>query len=245
MTQLRTTPFLLSLFALALLPLSAQEEAPRPETSLNLGFNLTRGNQDTVLFEVGGESTRPHGDHTLNLAASYAYGETETDGEDITTRDTSSALIRYDYLFQDPWFGYAEAQVLRDEVAAIDYRFTVGPGLGTLLVKNETLEIKVEAGAAWVAEKVGEETTGDAAARVGQSLKWDISENASLSQSVDYLRQFNDDSEELINARLTVESILSGNLSLRLDLENRYESHPAEGKESNNLSFTAGVAVKL
>jgi len=236
----------LAVFLLSpLLFLSAQEEAPEPETSINLGFNLTRGNQDTVLFELGGESIRPYGDHTLNLSASYAYGETQTDEEDITTRDTSTAKIRYDYTFSDPWFGYAEAETLRDELASIDYRVTAGPGFGSQLVKTETFELTVEAGAAWVAEKVDEQSNGDLAARAGQKLRWDLSDNAKLTQSVNYLRKFNDDGDELIDARITAESILTGNLSLRLDLKNRYESNPAEGKDSNNLTLTAGVAVKM
>jgi putative salt-induced outer membrane protein YdiY len=233
--------FLLSSFSL----LSAQEAAPEPETSVNLGFNLTRGNQDTVLVEVGGESIRPYGDHTLTLTAAYAYGETQTDEEDITTRDTSNAKVRYDYVFSDPWFGYAEAEALRDELASIDYRITAGPGFGKHLMKTETFELTLDAGVAWVAEKVGEDSNGDVAARAGQKLRWDLSENAKLTQSVSYLRKFNDDGDELIEARITAESILTGNLSLRLDLKNRYESNPAEDKDSNNLTFTTGIAVKL
>jgi len=206
---------------------------------------MTRGNQDTVLFELGGETRRPWGDHTLEVSASYAYGQTETDEEDITTQDTSNALVRYETKLKEPWFAYAEAEALRDEVAAIDYRLTIGPGFGTRLLKTETFDVALEVGGAWVAERIDEESDGEAAVRLGQTFSWILSENASLKQSVDYLRKFNDLNEDIINARITVESILTGNLSLRLDLKNRYESAPAAGKESNNLTFTAGLALKL
>lgn len=225
--------------------LLAQDDDPKPETSINAGFNMTRGDQDTVLFELGGEIFRPWGDQSLNVSASYAYGQTETDEEDITTQDNSTARIRYEKKLKDPLFAFAEAETLQDQISAIEYRLTIGPGLGTELITKEDLVLAVEVGVVWLMEEVDEVSDDEAAFRLGQSFEWDISENASLTQSVNYLRELSDENGEIVTARITCESILTGNLSLRLDLRNRYESEPAEGKEKNNLTFTAGISVKL
>lgn len=238
--------FFILVLVFGVLPVLAQEEAaPQPETSVQLGFNLTRGNEDTSLLELGAETKRPYGDHTVKAAAAYAYGQTQAEEEDITTRDTANANLRYDYVYRDPYYVYTEAEALRDEVAEIDYRVIVGPGAGARLVRNEKVELNLETGVVWVADQVDGEHQEEVAVRAGQSFAWKLREGATLTQSVDYLRKFNDEEEEIITARATVESALAGNLHLRLDLRNRYESEPAEGKDSNNLTFTAGISVKL
>jgi putative salt-induced outer membrane protein YdiY len=225
--------------------LQADEKVPEPETSVNVGYNLTRGNQDSSLLEVGAEAFRPMGKHRLRLSTSYAYGETKTNKGDITTRDTSSAKIRHDLDLQNPWIFYNEADLLRDQVASIDYRLTVGPGLGRTMIHTDPFNLQLEVGTAWLAEKVEDKSNGDLAARAGQSLEWSLSEAATLKQSVDYLVRMDDENSEIINARVTLESSLTDRLNLRLDLKNRYESDPAEGKDSNDLTFTTGIAVKL
>ncbi|GEM_PF-5228245 len=232
--------------ALCLLPcLLLAEDPPASESSINAGFNLTRGDQDTVLFELGGETLHPFGDQSIYVEASYAYGQTEAEEEDITTRDTSNALIRYENKLHDPWFAYAEATSLSDEIANIDYRITVGPGLGTRLVQTDTLDVAAESGLVWVVEDIDNETDDEGAVRLGQSLTWDISKTATLRQTLDFLRKFNRTNDRIVNARIIVTSTLTESLSLRFDLRHRYESQPAEDKESNNLTFTAGIALTL
>jgi putative salt-induced outer membrane protein YdiY len=238
---------ILSLFIFADEP-AAEAEAATPtwDHTIVSSLNLSNGNSDSLLFQLGGESKYVNDKHSFNSSAAYAYGSTKTDeGEDDTTRDTSSAKAKYSYAFSEPWFGYFSTDYLQDEIADIDYRVTAGPGGGLNLIKNEKLTLSVEAGVVYFAERVGETDKNELALRFSQNYTHQLNENAKLWQSLEVLSTADDTDDYLLNAELGVESILSGNLSLRVVLQNRYDNIPAEESEKNDLILTAGISVSL
>ncbi|MFO1528725.1 MAG: DUF481 domain-containing protein [Kiritimatiellia bacterium] len=53
----------------------------------------------------------------------------------------AKAAAKYRHLFADPMYVYVLGDALTDDIAGIDHRLTVGPGLGTLLLKDAVSEL--------------------------------------------------------------------------------------------------------
>lgn len=230
------------------------------QTSLNLGASATQGNSESTVINLGATHTCTNGLHEVSLKADYNYGEavsTKGGGSQKNT-DNAKAAAKYRYLFADPMYAYVLGDALTDDVAGIDYRLTVGPGLGTLLLKDAVSELSMEGGFAYVKEKLtGETTAADGtvsevsteddrvALRVAQGYKRDLSATANVFESIEWLPTIDDFGQYLLNGEIGVESMMNDRLSLRVVVKDSFNSEPAEGKEDNDLSLIAGVGYKL
>jgi putative salt-induced outer membrane protein YdiY len=241
------------------LSLAAAEPAPPVGTRLFLGANLTDGNSETTVFnaEIQRDGVCPFG-NDYSVGASYNYGEASGD----TTVENARGHLGLRRLLADPLYAYLKSDVLTDDIAGIDYRFTVGPGLGTFLLRGAKAELAAEAGATWVKEKVvslvphaagdgtpsaREESVEDDyfALRVAQTYKRALSETSRVWQSVEWLPEFSDFGNYLLNAELGIEADVTAGVSLRLLVKDAYDREPATGREKNDVSLIAGLGVRL
>lgn len=229
-------------------------------TRLNLGASLTDGNSDTQTLnaEILNDGVCPFG-NDYSIGAYYNFGEANGD----TNVENAKAFLALRRTLAAPLYGYLKADGITDDVAGIDYRVTVGPGLGTLLMKNDAAELGVEAGASWIKEKlttsethvhddgrthVHSDTVEDdyVALRVGQNYKRTLSKTSRAWQSVEWLPSFDDFSGNyLLNAEIGIESDVVEGVSLRLVAKDAYDSEPAAGREDNDLSLVAGLGIRL
>jgi putative salt-induced outer membrane protein YdiY len=221
-------------------------------TRVNLGASLTDGNSDTQTLnaEILNDGICPFG-NDYSIGALYNFGEANGD----TNVENAKAFLALRRTIAAPLYGYLKADGITDDVAGIDYRVTVGPGLGTVLMKSDAAELDVEAGAAWIKEKLTTDEVGSAgttveddyvALRVGQSYKRTLSKTSRAWQSVEWLPSFDDFSGNyLLNAEIGIESDIVEGISLRLVAKDAYDSEPAAGREDNDLSLVAGLGIRL
>lgn len=63
------------------------------------------------------------------MGAEFFYGETE----DETTTEKARAHAQHNVLFGERSYGYVHAEASYNDIADIDYRVIVGPGIGYYL----------------------------------------------------------------------------------------------------------------
>jgi putative salt-induced outer membrane protein YdiY len=83
------------------------------------------------------------------------------------------------------------------------------------------------------------------AVRFGQRLTQALGPSAKLWESVDYVPTADDFSDYLLISEVGVEAAMNSRLSLRVVLQDKYDSTPGEGLEKNDLTLIAGIGVKL
>jgi hypothetical protein len=113
------------------------EEANGFKTTLSLGGTKTDGNSKTLqgngtLVTEGNKE----GLGSVRAGAEANYGENEVAGEKNTTVNNSRGFADAKKTIGPRTFWYLAGSVVHDEIAEINYRATVGPGLGVYLVKN-------------------------------------------------------------------------------------------------------------
>ena len=240
------------------------EEAAAPKdgwtTALNAGLTMTDGNSETMAANVGlATEGEKDGLGSVIAGADFNYGEstvssTATDpatGESVvteteeTTVENAKAFANVKKTLSPMMFAYLDGSVLYDDVALIDYRATLGPGLGFYLLKNDKRQLSLEAGPSYVWEKVDGASNDYLALRFAERYSCQATKTAKLVQSLEYLPEAEDFDNYLLTAEIGVEAAMNDHLSLRIVLQDKYDSTPAPGAERNDLSLIAGLGFSL
>jgi len=224
-----------------------QDEKPAFAHTFSLGAIITEGNSDTrqgnVNWLTEGEK-EPLG--SMRVGAAGKYGESRAADEKMDkTIENAKIFANVKKTLSARTFTSMDVTFFYDDIAEIDYRVNVGPGLGFYLVKNDATQVLLEAGPSYVWERVAGENDEYLAVRVLERAEHKIGANARVWESVEYLPNTENFSEYLLNAEVGIEAAINAKLSLRLVAQYKYDSKPAEGIEKSDTTFIAGVSVKL
>jgi putative salt-induced outer membrane protein YdiY len=211
------------------------------QSSVSLGFTLTKGNSDTVQGVAKWLTARKWDQNELRFGADGTYGE--ADGK--TTAQVFHGFAQYNRLFSDRLFGYIRLDGYHDRIADIDYRFVLSPGMGYYFIKNERTLLSAEVGPGYILEKKGGRTDDYVTIRFAERFEQKLGEKARLWQSLEYLPQVDDWGNYILNGEIGVESPLSAALSLRAYIQDTFTSQPAEGRKENDVKLVTAVAYKF
>lgn len=234
-----------SVLAATVCTVSAQaptaEVKPGWDTSAALGLTLTRGNSDTLLFTGNIITGKKQDQHEWAFGADATYGENDND----KTAEALHGFGQYNRLFSDRCYGYVRLDGLHDAVADVEYRFTLGPGVGYYFIKEENTRLSGEVGPAFIYEKQGDDTRGYFTLRLAERFDHKLSDRAKIWQSVEILPQVDDIDNYIVNAELGVETGLTEKLSLRAYVQDTYDNEPAPGRKKNDLKLVTALAYKF
>jgi len=236
----------------------AQEAAaPVPEKKgwesvASAGVTLTRGNSETFLGTIGVNSSRKWSRDEILLGASAAYGENSTtdpvDGSDEhnTTDQYVKGFGQYNHLFTERFYGGLRLDGLYDDIAGVDYRFTISPLAGYYLIKNAKTFLAVEAGPSFVAEKLqGEEADQYMALRFAERFEHKFSDRAKVWQTAEWLPRVENFGDYVFNFEVGASAGITKSVDLRVVLQDTYRSEPPPGRKQNDLKLIAGIGYRF
>jgi len=218
-----------------------QEKKPAWVTTAALGLTLTRGNSKTLLVTGNILSERKWDQNEIRLGADGAYGE------DHGTKNNESihGFGQYNRLFTERFYGYFRVDALHDGIADVDYRVTIGPGVGYYFVKNTNTTFSAEMGPSYIIERQGGHNNDYLGLRIAERLEHKFNDRVRIWESVEYLPQVDRWGNYIVNSEIGVDTKMTTKLSLQVFAQDTYHSEPAEGREKNDLKLVAGVAYKF
>jgi putative salt-induced outer membrane protein YdiY len=211
------------------------------ENSITTGLTLTRGNSQTLLFAADFVSQRKTPTDEYKLGLGGAYG----DQNSTETVNNYKAFGQWNHLFADNFFVYTRADALRDLIAAVDYRLTVGPGAGYYFIKSTNTTLAVELGAAYEAQSLNYVDQDFATARLAERFEHKFTPGARVWESVEFLPQMENFDNFLVNGEIGLEASLTKTFSVKTYLDDSYQNIPAAGKLSNDAKIIAAIAYKF
>jgi putative salt-induced outer membrane protein len=227
----------------------AVDPKPKWETSAAAGLTLTRGNSDTLLGTVNIVTSKKWPHNELSLGADATYGETKHPDTGASTKNAESfhGFSQYNHLFSERLFGYARLDALHDVVAHVEYRLSLGPGVGYYFIKTEKTKLSAEAGPGVVFEKLRESEQNYITLRLSERFERKISDRARIWQSAELLPQLDEFSNYLINSEIGIEADLTKDkkFSLRSYIQDTYDNEPARGRKKNDLKWVTAIAYKF
>ena len=211
------------------------------QSSISAGLTLTRGNSDTLLV-TGAVLTEKKGKiNEWGFGVGGAYGVNNGE-KDV---DTLNAFGQVNHLFTDNFFGYLRVNALHDGISDLQYRLTIGPGVGYYLLKTTNTTLAVEGGSAIVFERLGSEDNTYATLRLAERFEHKFKDRARIWQTVEILPQVNDFNNFIVNAEIGIESSLSKKLSLQTFVVDNYVNQAAAGRQQNDVKLVSGLKYKF
>lgn len=192
-------------------------------------------------FGVDGTMTRTN----VTTTEILADGTTKTSKNEETTAKNGKIFGKVLFDVTGPVSVYVDGSAFADEIADVDYRYLVGPGLAFALVKDDNINLSIELGASAMWEKIAGEFEYYTTLRVAEIFEYSFAEGAKVFEKCEYLPALDDSDKYLINTEAGIDSPISGKLSLRISVKDSFNSLPGEGHEKNDISLNAGIVVKL
>ena len=223
----------------------AKKSAPKQDgdwkRSLEVGVNTASGNSDALRCTGAASAARETETNFLFLKASGRYGE--SDGEKDAEEATGEGKLQH--RLTERVYAALDGNAHRDRIADLDYRVRGSLSLGRHFIWTERTVLSAEAGPGYVAEKKGGEQEGFAAGRLAQVLEILVADDLQVWESVEFVQNLEDSAVYFVNAEIGLETVLTGSLSLRFTVEDRYDNQPADDKEANDLLTTTALNWKF
>ena len=213
----------------------------RWEPGVFFGMESNAGNTDTLTLNAGASLDGAIGDHEIRLAGEGSYGEESSD----TTTEKFDGEAQYNWVFDDPWYAYARNEFNYDQIALIDYRLILSPGLGRYIVQNDTWDLALEAGPGYLWEKVADVSDDGPTARFAQRYHRTVTENTTVFQQIEFLPRIDDFGDYILDGQIGIDAAMGGGFSTRIAIKDRYDPEPGEGLEENDVQVIAGIIYKI
>jgi len=235
-----------------------QSAAVSPSTwsaSLEWGFSMASGNNNTLNSNVKFFGAKLIGRDKIELILEGSYGEAEMeqagdDGAmsttDAVTDQQALAFTWYEKRIGERYVAYPFIEMKHNELAQIELRMMTGFGGGYYFIENEQAEFLAVTGAAYIREDLTTDESDDYGVFfIGLSHKLALSETSRISESVDYLPKIEDMGDYRIKAAANIETDIWSNISLKFTVTDEYDSEPPEGVEENDLSLSTSLVFTL
>ena len=225
----------------------AAEPPPGWETTASVNATLTRGNSETFLGTVSLDTKRLWPKDEIALGISAGYGEAKVDGKNDKNTEFVKGFGQYNRLFSDRFYGGLRLDGEYDGIAGVDYRVRISPLLGYYVIKSPRTSLALEAGPSVVFEKlVGKSSDEYFGARFGERFEHKLTDTTKIWQSFEYIPDVGDWADKyLLNAEVGIASDITKKMSLRLVLQDNYNSMPSAGRKHNDLRLLAGIGYKF
>ena len=220
---------------------SVRKEKGEWKRSLEAGLSTASGNSDMLRYDGSASAAKETEENYFFLEAGGRYGE--SDNETDAANATGEAKVQH--RLSERNYAALAVQARHDQIADLSYRVRGSLSLGRHFIWSDRVVLSAEAGPGYVSEKKGAEKEGFVAGRAAQYLEILIADNLQLWQSAEWVQNLGDSDVYLVNAEIGLETVLVGSLNLRFSLENSYDSQPAEGKESNDLTTKTALVWKF
>lgn len=216
------------------------------KNTFTAGLALTDGNSETMQMNAALITEgKKEGLGSLRAGVEGNYGESKVDGVKETTVENARLFANTKKTITPRTFASLDGALFYDDIAEIDYRGIVAPGLGLYLLKNEKTAFYVEVAPAYVWEKVDGVSDDYPAFRFAERIDHEFSPAARVWQSLEFLPKADDFKDYLLNAELGAEAALNSRVNLRIVLQNKYDSTPGEDLEKNDLMLIAGMSLVI
>lgn len=211
------------------------------ESSVSAGLTVTRGNSHSLLYSGDLQTAKktPVNEYTLGLGGAYG----SQDSKDSV--NSYKAFGQWNHLFTERFYAYLRTDALRDYIADLDYRLTIGPGLGYYLLKNTNTFLATEAGAGMECQHLGGNYDSFGTVRLAERFEHKFNGRARLWQTAEILPQVDQLDNYVVNFEIGMEAAISKTFSLKTSLDDTYQKQPAANRQKNDIKIISGISYKF
>jgi len=164
----------------------------------------------------------------------------------VQTADRFFTELRADYKWTERRYGFGTISTLKDTFAGLKSRNAVGVGVGYIFIKTAKDTLMGEVGLIHTMEKLTTQIDRDyLAGRLFGKFTHAFTEKNMFLQSLEYIPDFDQQNNYLVNSETALVANLSGNLSLKTSYLLRYDNEPPAGKKRADNTVSAAVVANF
>ncbi len=207
--------------------------------AVDLGLNGSEGNSETFSARGGISGKRSTDTMETTVSLTYVYGT--ADGTKNKSRGELNARNDWRFGAECPWGFFATGRVEYDEFQDWDWRLSGFAGPSYLFIKDErtTLRGRVGVGAAYEIGGADNDVTPEL--DIGADLNHKLTERQQIFVTVDYYPSLSDFPDYRVDTKAGWEILVDPEvkMTLKLGLNDRYDSDPGAGRKRNDLEYFA------
>ncbi len=198
------------------------------------GLNGSDGNSETLNFRAGLSGKRETSKYDTTVGFIYNYGA--EDGH--KSKDRFEANIRNDWKLNAPWRLFAQGKVEYDYFQNWDWRWSAYGGVGYEFIKNDKTLLLGRVGVGASQEIGGSENKIVPEGLLGLDYTHKLNERNDIFANVDFYPALDDFGPYRFVAKAGWQIVVDekSNMSLKLGVEDRYDSTP-EGRKRNDVDY--------
>lgn len=231
------------------------EEEPKLDVwtgTISAGLTLTRGNSESTTVAATADAKRESLKDRWTTGAWYNKSEQEFPDDPVTpvdegtteeTVDNYGGKLQYDRFITEKLYWLANAKGESDDFAGLQFRGTVGVGLGYQFWDTESFDLNGEAGLNWVHEDLeGESPNEFLAARLATNWEYLWTETTKLGQTAEVYPSLEDSDDWTSRIDTHADVSMTEAMFLRVQHVLDYDNSPAEDKQpaDNRVLVTVG-----
>lgn len=222
-------------------PADAKPEDKGWETSASAGVTVSQGNSKGYQANLGLNSVRKWSKDEVLLGVNAGYGESTAvkradNAPDVTTKsdDYMKGFSQWNHLITERFYGGLRLDAIHDDIADVNYRFTLSPLVGYYFIKDATTYLAAEVGPSLVYEQVGGEEKTYAGLRLAERFEHKFQSGARVWQTAEIIPQVDDVENFIVNFEIGAEAPITKKMGIRLVLQDTYDNQPAEVRGAAN-----------
>jgi putative salt-induced outer membrane protein YdiY len=229
-------------------PAPAPPPAPPPPPTwtgtAGAGVSLTRGNTDTVNYNLAFDLTRDPKTRTVQKMKGLFI---RSEQEEALTANHLALAFRHQYALTPRAYVFGQIDYLRDTFKLIDYLVAPTVGVGFKVVDTASTKFSVDGGVGAVWEK-NPDVDADASVAItaGEKLEHQLTATTTLKHAATALWKADDLADGLYTISIGVGLKISDHLQFTVDVLDTFKNRPptaATGK--NDLAIVTALAAKF
>ena len=206
--------------------------------NVTVGGNWQDGNTDNMNLSAGAVAVR----RTENdrFLINFLYNTAEDNGQ--RTVDNTWGQLKYDYFLNSKLYLYLNIDMLSDEFKDINFRTSVGPGVGYQVWESEDKSLGLEAGLSYTNEDrdIGEDTHW-LAARVGVNFLYRLFDRVIFTDQFVIYPNLDDTGEYTLRNEAAIVTDIGASWAFRLSNIWERNSNPGPFLEQDDFTWILGL----
>lgn len=216
------------------------------EKEISVGTSMTSGNTDSIAISIAAKAKEESNKNKFEYGAKINYEKQKIDEIEAETIDNTEIEAEYNRKIgqksKQKIYILAKETLFMDKIASIKYRFTTSTGVG-YQTKKDLFVINFELGPSYIFEEKENQLSDYLSIRVGVDAKQFMV--ATLYQDVEILVRVDEKNDIIAKVIVGIETEITKASSLKIEVEDRYESHPANDRKDNDLVVRLYGAYKF
>lgn len=212
------------------------------ESRIGLNSTFSRGNTDSQLISLQADYKLEQDRNRYEI--NFSSIREEKEGDKVKEQDRLN--LGYNYLYSQRWFFALNSTLEQDPVALLDHRYSLNPAIGYDIWNDADRSLNVQLGAGYSQEQVGGEDESSSLVDWRLNYSQEILDGAmAVFHKHQVYRNLQGRKNVVFNSQSGVRYDLNDHLFLNVQLNYDYDTEPAQGTDSEDLTFMVGAGMTL